>query len=545
MAAAVADQLGGIQQRPCNRGGLDIERPQHARRVASKAPVSLRHVGQRIVRHRIGQARSHSHQVLQPVPAQFSRNGLFEPGGLMPGFEQCLAEIGEGSQGPADGCPGVVDAGIAEFFGLPPGPADDTVMGLDEGVRKTRLPFHGAHRQDGQPSAVEHLAQAVREVPFPLPPQAGNAVGGYALDDLLGETETLQKPQSVQQAPGDGGIVARLGLPQPDEARHAVVQCFRKQPVESRPCRGVETARDSLLDPAVGCNCSVGAQAFERRDGRQDELPSAAFLDEPSCQLFVGPRLLGLPVEPGLQVPRRASGERAVAVDRTQRRHVFLACLPPRRIGQQGFHRDAQLDTDEFHYRRRDQFVGLQHATGMAQGTKLKGEAETVFSAAALADVFQIVVCQGVVLSAGRLVGREIEQGGPLPVRENGSAGHGWVSSGKGWTGDMGSGVEEPSSRLLERAVGVQVMVERARGNAAKLAADIGYRARLVGHEVPGVAQLLGGHDAGAAAFASTRPRRLDTLADALADDVAFHFREGCLDLQKGAARRRGCPSVN
>ena len=140
----------------------------------------------------------------------------------------------------------------------------------------------------------------------------------------------------------------------------------------------------------------------------------------------------------------------------------------------------------------------------MAQGTKLKGEAEAVFGAAAPADVFQIIISQGVVLSERRLIDRETDPGGPLAVRENGSAGHGWVSSGKGWTGDVGSGVEEPSSRLLERAVGVQVMVERARGNAAKLTAAVGYRARLVGHEVLGVAQLLGGHDAGTAAFVST-----------------------------------------
>ena len=47
----------------------------------------------------------------------------------------------------------------------------------------------------------------------------------------------------------------------------------------------------------------------------------------------------------------------------------------------------------------------------------------------------------------------------------------------------MGSGAKKPFSRLLECSVGVQVMVERTRGDVAKLAADIGYRACLVGHE--------------------------------------------------------------
>ena len=82
----------------------------------------------------------------------------------------------------------------------------------------------------------------------------------------------------------------------------------------------------------------------------------------------------------------------------------------------------------------------------------------------------------------------QIEQAGPLPVRENGSVGHGRFRSGKGWKRAAGSGVEKSSSRFLEGSASVQVVVESARGNAAEFAADIGYRACLVGHEVLGVA---------------------------------------------------------
>ena len=152
-----------------------------------------------------------------------------------------------------------------------------------------------------------------------------------------------------------------------------------------------------FLDPTVGCHGSVGAQAFECCDRRQDDLPQTAFLDKASRQLLVGARLLGLPVQPGLQVPGRASGERAVSVDRTQRRHVLLSRLPACCIGQQGLHGDAKLGADEGHYGRRNQFAGLQHATGIAQGAELKGEAEAVFVTPAPVDVFQIVVGQSVV----------------------------------------------------------------------------------------------------------------------------------------------------
>ena len=139
--------------------------------------MSLRHVGERIARHRIGQARGHSHQVAQPVPAQLARNGLFERRGMVPGLKQRPTEVGERPQRPVDCCLGVVDTGVAELGSLAPDPADDAIVSLDQGISDPRLPFHGAHRQDGQPSAVEHLAQAVRKMPLPLPSQAGNTVG--------------------------------------------------------------------------------------------------------------------------------------------------------------------------------------------------------------------------------------------------------------------------------------------------------------------------------------------------------------------------------
>ena len=60
----------------------------------------------------------------------------------------------------------------------------------------------------------------------------------------------------------------------------------------------------------------------------------------------------------------------------------------------------------------------------------------------------------------------------------------------------MGSGGEEPSWRFPEGPVVGQVRVEAAPVNTADAAADIGYGAGLVGHEFPGVVQLLGGNSA-------------------------------------------------
>ena len=77
-------------------------------------------------------------------------------------------------------------------------------------------------------------------------------------------------------------------------------------------------------------------------------------------------------------------------------------------------------------------------------------------------------------------------------------------------------------------------------GRSPKRAADVRSRACAVGHEALGVAQLLGGHDAGTPALAPARPGGLHALAYALADDIALHLGERGLDLQKGPARRRG-----
>ena len=64
-----------------------------------------------------------------------------------------------------------------------------------------------------------------------------------------------------------------------------------------------------------------------------------------------------------------------------------------------------------------------------------------------------------------------------------------------------GSWGEQPLARTLERAVGMQIMVERAGWEVAELAADVGNRAVLVGHETLGVALLLRGDDAGTSPF--------------------------------------------
>ena len=85
----------------------------------------------------------------------------------------------------------------------------------------------------------------------------------------------------------------------------------------------------------------------------------------------------------------------------------------------------------------------------------------------------------------------------------------------------------------------MQVVVQGAARHVVEIPADIGDRPGAVGHQMPGVAQLVGGHDPQPSALAAAGARRLHAFEDALADDVPLHLGERGLDLPEGASRRR------
>ena len=90
---------------------------------------------------------------------------------------------------------------------------------------------------------------------------------------------------------------------------------------------------------------------------------------------------------------------------------------------------------------------------------------------------------------------------------------------------------------MTKRPVGGKVMVQRARREAAELAAHGGDRTGPVGHAALRVAQLLDSHDARPPALAPACPGSLHALENALAQEVTLHLCKGGLDLQKRPAR--------
>ena len=72
VAFPVAEQLHrGIQRRGAG-SRFDVERPQQASRVSTKAMMSLYDVGKRILRDRVGQSRGFGHELAQPIPSPLS-----------------------------------------------------------------------------------------------------------------------------------------------------------------------------------------------------------------------------------------------------------------------------------------------------------------------------------------------------------------------------------------------------------------------------------------------------------------------------------------
>src|SRR5215217_2090525 len=63
-------------------------------------------------------------------------------------------------------------------------------------------------------------------------------------------------------------------------------------------------------------------------------------------------------------------------------------------------------------------------------------------------------------------------------------------------------GPDQHSPWFLERAIGMKIVVERAGVHIAQFAADLWNAPGLVGHQILGIAQSLGGHDPWPAATA-------------------------------------------
>ena len=131
-------------------GSLDIQRPQHARRVAPEPGPALNHVSQGVGGHRVVQLLRRSDNAFELLPAAGSRDGLFKRRAVPFCLEQRRPKGPEGVQGIVQHRPRILKARIAALLRAPKGLADDPVMGLDHGIGDSAAPFHGTDGEDGE-----------------------------------------------------------------------------------------------------------------------------------------------------------------------------------------------------------------------------------------------------------------------------------------------------------------------------------------------------------------------------------------------------------
>ena len=230
VAGPASDSSQRCKDRFAGAGGLDVERAQHARRIAPEPGPALNHVSQGIGRHGVAQLRSRSDNAFELLPAAGSRDGLFKRRAVPFCLEKRRAKGPEGVQGIVQHCPRILNAHIAAPLRTPEGLADDPVMGLDHGIGDSAAPLHGTDGEDGETAITRNVAQPACEVALPLAAKTGNTMRRNGLQQIGGKIETLQEFQAIGKAVDIGRVPAHLEPAQPDEPAHAAVDFLGKQP---------------------------------------------------------------------------------------------------------------------------------------------------------------------------------------------------------------------------------------------------------------------------------------------------------------------------
>ena len=106
----------------------------------------------------------------------------------------------------------------------------------------------------------------------------------------------------------------------------------------------------------------------------------------------------------GHACPRTSGIRRSAQGDK-----VFLTGLAPGGTGEESVARDAQLGTNEIESLLGNDFTGFQKMPRVVQDAELKREAQLVFPPSAHPDMFDVIICQRVVLQKGCLVSWHVE----------------------------------------------------------------------------------------------------------------------------------------
>ena len=114
--------------------------------------------------------------------------------------------------------------------------------------------------------------------------------------------------------------------------------------------------------------------------------------DETAGDVFVGNGVLGLAVEPELQIAGTAAGEGPVAVELTQAGHVLVPRFFAGGIGVEVGVLETELRGKKVGDLDWDDLTRQQSASGIAQRAKLQCKTKPVSRAPALADMIEVFI---------------------------------------------------------------------------------------------------------------------------------------------------------
>ena len=253
------------KDRFASAGSMDLQRAQHARRIAPEPGPALNNVSQGIGRHRVVQLLRRRDNAFELLPTAGSRDGLFQRRAVHFCLEKRRSKGPEGGQSIVQYCPRILNARSATPLRAPEGRADDPVMGLDHGIGDGAAPLHGTDGADGETAITRNVAQPVGEVALPLAAKTGNAMRRNGLQQSGGKIEALPEFQAIKKAVDVGRVPAHLEPAQPDEPAHAAVDFLGEHLVET-PAQGiVQACGDARLHPALCGNQCVRAKTLQDR----------------------------------------------------------------------------------------------------------------------------------------------------------------------------------------------------------------------------------------------------------------------------------------
>ena len=239
-------------------------------------------------------------------------------------------------------------------------------MCLDHGVGQERLPLGSAHREDRDAAVLRELAQPVGEVALPLPPQARDPMRGNALEETVRNPQPPHMLQAVQQPVDVCGVVPGFELPEPHEARHAVVDHLVEQAPEAVAEFRRNPVGDACLNSAFRVHERIRAEPLDRRRRWQDRPRAPALVDEPAHEVLVRPREFGLAAETVPDCARRAAREGPEPVQPVQFGKVIVAGFGPCRVVREVVPVEAKLAADEVHDRGRHELARSQQTARVA-----------------------------------------------------------------------------------------------------------------------------------------------------------------------------------